>query len=118
MILILSFNTKNLLITFHKNCCYDKKKEDDNIIWLVVKLAVLILLCFLTGLHTRSVLDAIIESSRIGSWVRVDFVSNNADSDKLSVGSEEMIQITNEQQKENPDEKEHRSPVLQKMLTQ
>ena len=73
---------------------------------------------FLTGLHTRSVLDAIIESSRMGSWARVDFVSNSVDSDKLSVGSEEMIQINNEQQKENPDEKERPSPVMRRMLTQ
>lgn len=54
----------------------------------------------------------------MGSWARVDFVSNNVDSDKLSVGSEEMVQIINEQQKENPDEKERPSPVMRRMLTQ
>ena len=75
-------------------------------------------MCFLTGLHTRSVLDAIIESSRMGSWARVDFVSNNVDSDKSSVGSEEMVQIMSEQRRENPDEKERPSPVMRRMLTQ
>jgi len=61
------------------------------------------------------VLDAIIESSRTGSWCQVDFVSNN----ESKMGSEEkMVQFSNEQQKEKPDEKEYPSPVMRRMLTQ
>lgn len=75
-------------------------------------------LCHCTGLHTRSVIDAIIESSATGSWSQVDFVSSS-ESDKSQMGSEEkMPPVSNEQQKENPDEKEYPSPVMRRMLTQ
>lgn len=72
---------------------------------------------FEDGLYTRSVLDAIIESSATGSWCRVDFISNG-DLDKSSMSSEDISQISNEQQRAKSDEKELSSPVIRRMLTQ
>lgn len=73
---------------------------------------------FVSGLYTRTILDAIIESSRTGMWSRVEFIAHD-ETGQAMVGSEEKtVQITTEQQKEKPDEKEYPSPVLRKMLTQ
>ena len=75
--------------------------------------------CFsFSGLYTRTVLDAIIESSRTGMWSRVEFTAHE-EAGQTVVGSEEKtVQIISEQQNEKPDEKEHPAPVLRKMLTQ
>lgn len=80
---------------------------------------VLTLFCiYISGLYTRTVLDAIIESSSTGSWSRVEFTVPD-ENNQTVVGSEEKkVQITTEQQKEKPDEKEYPSPVIRRMLTQ
>jgi len=73
---------------------------------------------FEDGLYTRTVLDAIIESSRTGMWSQVEFIAHE-ETGQAVVGSEEKtVQIITEQQKEKPDEEEYSSPVLRKMLTQ
>lgn len=51
-------------------------------------------------------------------WSRVEFIARD-ETGQAVVGSEEKtVQITSEQQKEKPDEKEYATPVLRKMLTQ
>lgn len=73
---------------------------------------------YISGLYTRTVLDAIIESSRTGTWRRVEFIAADETSE-ATVGSEEKtVQIITEQQTEKPDEKEYPSPVIRRMLTQ
>lgn len=73
---------------------------------------------YISGLYTRTVLDAIIESSSTGTWSRVDFIAPD-EAGQAMVGSEEKtVQIITEQQAEKPDEKEYPSPVMRRMLTQ
>ena len=73
---------------------------------------------FFSGLYTRTVLDAIIESSRTGMWSRVEFIAHEQTGQAVVSSEEKTVQINNEQQKESPDVKEYPSPVLRKMLTQ
>lgn len=73
---------------------------------------------FEDGLYTRTVLDAIIESSRTGMWSRVEFIAHEQTGQAVVSSEEKTVQSNNEQQKESPDVKEYPSPVLRKMLTQ
>ena len=73
---------------------------------------------YISGLYTRTVLDAIIESSSTGSWSRVEFTVPDENNQAVVGSDERKVHITTEQQKEKPDEKEFSSPVMRRMLTQ
>lgn len=72
----------------------------------------------IAGLYTRTVLDAIIESSGHGTWCQVEFVANEETGEMKSGPEEKSVQIITEPRKEKAGEKNLASPVLQKMLTQ
>lgn len=73
---------------------------------------------FHDGLYTRTVLDAIIESSRSGTWSQVEFISNEETEEIMEGSDDKSVQIVMEQQKDKTDEKDHASPVVRRMLTQ
>lgn len=73
---------------------------------------------FHDGLYTRTVLDAIIESSGHGTWCQVEFVANEETGEMKSGPEEKSVQIITEPRNEKAGEKNLASPVLRKMLTQ
>ena len=72
----------------------------------------------IAGLYTRTVLDAIIESSGNGTWCQVEFVANEETREMILGPEDKSVQIVTEPKKEKTDEKNLASPVLRRILTQ